>query len=144
MKTLTMSSLILCGALALAQQSPKQTTNPDQTSNSNATSHQSHQTQTNQTGNSDKQTKVTGCLAGAAGSYTISDKSGQTYQLSGDTSKLSEHVGHKVEITGTAMAAGENPTGDKGKSSGAGSMSSGPTLSVSSIKHISEKCEQSH
>ena len=141
MKTLTMSSLILCGALALAQQSPKQTTNPDQTSNPNATS---PQTQTNQTGNSDKQTKVTGCLSGSAGSYTISDKSGQTYQLSGDTSKLSEHVGHKVEITGTAMAAGENPTGDKGKSSGAGSMSSGPTLSVSSIKHISEKCEQSH
>ena len=141
MKTLAMSSLILCGALALAQQ-PTNQTKPDQTSDPNATS---HQTNTNQAGNSDKRTKVTGCLAGSAGNYTISDKSGQTFQLSGDTSKLSEHVGHKVEITGTTMAAGDNPTGgDKDKSAGAGSPSSQPTLSVSSIKLISDKCEASH
>src|SRR5689334_17788268 len=36
---------------------------------------------------------VEGCLSGSDGKYTLTDKQGTTYQLTGDTSKLAEHVG---------------------------------------------------
>src|SRR5438046_1404718 len=52
-----------------------------------------------QTGSS--QNKVEGCLQGSDGNFTLSDSSGTTYQLQGDTAKLSEHVGHEVQITGS-------------------------------------------
>ena len=51
------------------------------------------------------QTAVEGCLQGSNGSFTLTDKAGTTYQLQGDTSKLAEHVGHEVQITGTTSSA---------------------------------------
>src|SRR5215471_16895679 len=48
---------------------------------------------------------VEGCLSGSNGSYTLTDKNGTTYQLTGETAKLSEHVGHEVKITGMPSAA---------------------------------------
>ncbi len=44
------------------------------------------------------QMTVKGCLSGSEGSYTLTDKSGTTYMLSGDTAKLRGHVGHEVQI----------------------------------------------
>src|SRR5215469_10339735 len=51
------------------------------------------------------QASVEGCLSGSNGSYALTDKNGTTYQLTGDTAKLSEHVGHEVRITGTRSSA---------------------------------------
>ena len=76
---------------------------------------------------------VEGCLNGSDGKYTLTDKQGQTYDLTGDTSKLAEHVGHEVKITGTQSAANAAP-------SSAGSQPS-MTLEVSSVKHISKTCK---
>jgi Protein of unknown function (DUF5818) len=56
---------------------------------------------------------VEGCVGGSAGSYTLTDSSGKTYQLAGDTAGLSDHIGHDVKVTGTtadAAAAGGTPT----------------------------------
>src|SRR6266567_4418331 len=64
------------------------------------------QTGSSQTGASASgQTTVQGCLQGSGGNYTLTDKSGTTYQLQGDTSKLSPHVGHEVQITGSTTSA---------------------------------------
>ena len=60
--------------------------------------------QTSRTGAGGQMT-VEGCLSGSSGNYTLSDKNGNTYQLTGDTAKLSEHVGHEVKVTGTASSA---------------------------------------
>ncbi len=81
------------------------------------------------------ETSVTGCLNGSGGSYTLTDKHGMTYQLTGDTAKLSEHVGHEVKVTGTSSASSE--TG------GAASSTAGAerTLQVTSLKHISKSCQ---
>jgi|SRR5437899_1327541 cytoskeletal protein RodZ len=49
---------------------------------------------------------VEGCIGGAAGSYTLTDSSGKTWQLSGDTSKLGDHVGHTVQATGSEDSSG--------------------------------------
>lgn len=75
---------------------------------------------------------VEGCVGGSAGSYTLTDSSGKTYQLAGDTSKLGDHVGHDVKVTGTtASAAGAAAP------SAAGST---PTITVTKIKMVSATC----
>ena len=84
------------------------------------------------------ETSVEGCLSGSNGSYTLTDKNGMTYQLTGDTAKLSEHVGHEVRISGTRSSASSNAGGTA--SSAAGGAGS-EMLQVSSVKHISKTCK---
>lgn len=86
------------------------------------------------------ETTVEGCLSGSSGSYTLAAKDGTTYQLTGDTAKLSEHVGHEVKITGTANSAASSPSSGAASSS-AGSTSSEKSLQVSSLKHVSKTCQ---
>jgi Protein of unknown function (DUF5818) len=84
------------------------------------------------------QTTVKGCLQGSDGNYTLMADNGTTYQLQGDTSKLSAHVGHEVQITGstTSGSAAGSPTSS---SQSAGTQQ--PILTVQSMKHISKTCE---
>ena len=86
------------------------------------------------TGKTAGQAAVTGCLSSAGGAYTLTAKNGKSYQLTGDTSKLSEHVGHEIKVTGTASSAAAS-------SDATGATGAGPTLEVSSVKHISKTCE---
>lgn len=85
------------------------------------------------------ETTVQGCLSGSSGSFTLTDKNGMAYQLTGDTAKLSEHVGHEVKITGTEDS-GAASSGASGTASGGGA-SSQHMLQVSSVKHISKTCK---
>jgi hypothetical protein len=71
---------------------------------------------------------VEGCLGGAAGGFTLTDASGKTYQLAGDTSKLSEHVGHMVRITGSE------------EGSAAANAGAQPTFTVKNVKMVSSSC----
>jgi hypothetical protein len=84
---------------------------------------------------------VQGCLSGSSGSYTLTDKHGMSYQLTGDTAKLSEHVGHEVKITGTSSSEASSAGASSGTSSAAGSTGAQKTLQVSSVKHISKTCQ---
>ena len=84
--------------------------------------------------NSSGQTSIEGCLQGPNGSFTLTDSSGTTYQLQGDTSKLSKHVGHDVQITGSTSGSGPaSPGSDTPRG-----VSQQHTLSVDKVKHISE------
>lgn len=83
------------------------------------------------------QKTVEGCLSGSNGNFTLTDKNGMSYQLTGDTAKLSEHVGHEVKVTGMPSAGG-GATGGASASAGAGSSQS---LEVSSVKHVSKTCK---
>ena len=113
--TMTAAVLLVCAAWALAQGYPSSQTSSASTSG---------------------QTTVQGCLSGTGGNYSLTDQSGTTYQLAGDTSKLTEHVGHEVEITGATSGASSSATA----SSTGASASTQPTLTVSSVKHISATC----
>src|SRR5581483_3331233 len=111
---------------------------------------QTSQSSTGQSGSSSssasgQQTTVQGCLQGSAGSYTLTSDSGTSYQLQGDTSKLSDHVGHEVAITGTpsASSSATAPSSGTSSSSASGSSSSQNTLNVDSVKHISATCSKS-
>ena len=77
---------------------------------------------------------VQGCLGGSDGNYSLTADNGTMYQLTGDTSKLSAHVGHEVKITGM--------TGSSSSSTSTSDMSS-QTLKVSSMKHIAKTCQNS-
>lgn len=86
-------------------------------------------------------TTVEGCLSSNNGSYTLTDSHGNNIALTGDTSMLSEHVGHTIKVTGTTAAASTSSSGDS--SSGAmGQTSSSPqSIDVSSVKHVSKICK---
>ena len=85
--------------------------------------------------NAGGQMTVEGCLSGSSGNYTLTDKNGTAYQLTGDTAKLSEHVGHEIKVTGTSASAGASASGST-ETSAAGSAGAGQTLQVASVKHI--------
>lgn len=87
-----------------------------------------------QTGAATGQTTVEGCLQGSNGNFTLTDSNGTAYQLQGDTAKLSKHVGHTVQITGSTSEA--SATGTSGASAGGAQ-----TLNVTKMKHISATCK---
>lgn len=144
------SILLLSSVWLVAQSSPAQQPSTDQSSPSAAspaqsspssTTTQSTTTQTTETSNG---TSIEGCLAGSSGSYTLTDSTGKSWQLAGDTSKLTEHVGHQVRLTGSE-AGGAGSSGGSSASAGAGaSGSSGQsTFTVQKVKMISSSCPTS-
>src|SRR5947207_12387217 len=77
------------------------------------------------------QQTVQGCLQGGDHQFTLTDSSGTTYQLEGDTAKLREHVGHEIQVAGTV-----------GRGSASSSNSTPPddsqaTIQVLDVKHLS-------
>jgi ABC-type phosphate transport system substrate-binding protein len=128
-KLLLLVSVLLLGACWAAAQDSA-TPNSSQSDPTAASSGQTGSASANGA------TTVQGCLSGSSGSYTLTAKDGTSYQLTGDTAKLSEHVGHQVKITGTpssASATGGTATGTAGASA--------QTLEISSVKHISKTCQ---
>jgi hypothetical protein len=70
---------------------------------------------------------VEGCVGGSAGSYTLTDSSGKTYTLAGDTSTLADHVGHQVKVSGTMASAAAAAGGSQ-------------TITVKKVKMVSATC----
>ena len=136
---------------ASSQTSPSSTSPSQQpaTPDTSSSTTQTTTTQTTQT-SSDSGNSIEGCLNGSAGNWTLTDQSGKTYQLAGDTSKLSDQVGHQVRIMGTDNSASGSSSGSMGSSpsssggssaTGAGSSSgSQPTFNVKKVKMISSTC----
>jgi hypothetical protein len=123
MRNILFLSVLLLGATWAMAQTEHQTYPSGQTGTT--------QTRTNSGGH----VTVEGCLSGSDGNYMLTAKNGTTYQLSGDTAKLSEHVGHEIKVTGTASASAMSPS-----SGGSETGASKETLQVSSFKHVSKTC----
>jgi len=85
------------------------------------------------------QTTVEGCLSSSNGNYTLTDQKGTMYQLTGDTAKLSEHVGHEIKVSGTSTSAGKSAS-SMGTTNNT-SESAEETIQVTSVKHISKTCK---
>jgi hypothetical protein len=102
---------------------------------------QNYPSQTTPSGTGGEMT-VQGCLSNSGGNYMLTAKNGKSIRLTGDTAKLSEHVGHEVKITGTVSSATEAPSAksDRGMA-GEESGSAQPSLEVSSVKHVSKTCQ---
>jgi Protein of unknown function (DUF5818) len=100
-------------------------------------------TATTQT-STDSSTSIEGCLNGSAGNWTLTDQSGKTWQLAGDTAKLGDHVGHQVRISGSDNSgSATSPSSGAGSSAstpGGSSSGSQPTFTVRKVKMISSSC----
>src|SRR5260370_6964860 len=80
---------------------------------------------------------VEGCLSGSDGNYTLTDQTGTSYKLTGDTAKLSEHIGHEVKITGTKSSASATGASDTMGQTGGAQQA----IEVTSVKHVSKTCK---
>ncbi len=128
MRHLLLLTVLLLGSSWAVAQNNQSPTPPDRTTNGEQPA-----TPTNAGGD----TTVQGCLSGSAGNYMLTDRNGTMYQLTGDTAKLSRHIGHEIKVTGSTSsraAEGGNTTG---------TMGSKQALEVSSFKHISKTCQNS-
>lgn len=95
---------------------------------------------------------IIGTLSKSDGIYTMTDKSGTTYRLTGDTAGLRKQVGQTIMVTGTTtsrLAASLNtsaplpcPVGASTDTKPTPSLSAGtqPTVNVSSFKRASVDC----
>jgi hypothetical protein len=94
-------------------------------------------------------TTLRGCLSSSGGGYTLTDASGTQYQLSGDTSKLSQHVNNEVEVKGStsgstgASASTGSSAGSQSATGSAAAGSAGQMFTVSKVKKISGSCNTS-
>jgi hypothetical protein len=87
-------------------------------------------------GHSGAKTTVKGCLSKTDSGFELTDKSGTRFELAGDTSKLADHVGHQVQISGRSSAESAVPQSDQPAKAGSATSK----LEVSKVKHISETC----
>lgn len=124
-KTYLITTLVLLFAICVAAQQGKPSIS--QPTGSNAPQAQSGSPQ--QTAPAAKgESTIQGCLAASGSSFTLTDKSGKAYQLEGDSSKLTAHVGHEIQLTGTEAA-------------GDATSSAAPTVfTVKKIKMLASTC----
>src|SRR5437868_3837471 len=125
------------------QSTPPSSTSPSQqpaTPDTSSTTTQTTTTQSTQT-STDSANSIEGCLSGSAGNWTLTDQSGKTWQLAGDTSKLSDHVGHQVRLMGTdnsssASGSSSPSSSSPGSSAGATGAGSSGTQSTFTVNKV--------
>ncbi|HLI62618.1 MAG TPA: hypothetical protein VKV05_04405 [Terriglobales bacterium] len=71
--------------------------------------------------------------------YSVTDKDGTVYDLTGNTAKLSHLVGHEVEVTGKPTVITLNTT----VFHAASTVEMLPALEVKSAKQLPGKCDPS-
>ena len=122
--------LVLCSAWVLAQSG---VTPPNQ--NPSSTSPSAQQPDTSQTATG--RDTLEGCVGRSSDVFTLTDASGKTHRLTGDTSKVADHVGHQVRITGS-----ESPGAPGAATSGATSGVAGGAnkFFVDTVTMIASSC----
>jgi hypothetical protein len=151
--------LTVCAGLALAQDTP---------SNSTSGQNDTTTTTTTTTDQSTSANTIQGCLMGTTGNYMLTDAAGISYKVQGDESQLSSNVNKEVEVTGTvastasasasnnadtnapnsSSASAQPNQGGNPNASGAGGSSTGATatatasktLNASSVKTVADSC----
>jgi hypothetical protein len=78
----------------------------------------------------ESQDTIVGCIGGSGGAYTITDPAGKTYQLTGKTADLVDHIGRQVSISGSRES----------QPSGASSGPSVASFDVKTVRTLSGTC----
>jgi len=122
--------VLLSAAWAVAQSSSTPPTVPENSQASQPTSSgQQPDAQTKEPAATGHQGQtLEGCISRVATGFTLTDNSGKTYQLAGDTSKLADEVGHWDQVSGTQE--GSAPT----------SAGAPTTFTVTKVKVVSTTC----
>lgn len=78
---------------------------------------------------------VQGCVMQSDGGYVLSTDAGRKYVLTGDSRQLQSEAGHEAILHGNLVDSKEAPQAPSQAQNGAESQ-----LSITSIKHVSDKC----
>ena len=122
---------------ASASESPAKSAQPPGSPGKQVASGQSAQSSPSTISSSSGLQTISGCLNQSGTAYTLTDsQTGTVYQLTGDTSHLSEHIGHEMQISGQAQnRVNENATGAPSGNSGKRYV-----LQVNTVKHLADQC----
>ena len=87
---------------------------------------------------------VTGCLqkGDEPGEFSITGEDGKTWGLRSTSVKLDEHLGHKVNVTGTTAHETKAEEKKEGQVENAASKAEYADLTVTSLKMVSETCSK--
>jgi hypothetical protein len=132
-KPFLLTILFLSSAWVVAQSSSTPPTVPDnsQANQPSSTSQQPDASQQKEpVGTAQNTQSLEGCITHVAAGYTLTDNSGKTHPLAGDTSKLADEVGHWDQVWGT----------EEGNAAGAASSGAPSTFTVRKIKMVSTTC----
>jgi hypothetical protein len=104
------------------------------------------QTESNQSSRtkSEPAATVQGCLQSSNGTYTLTDDSGKMYTLQGDTSKLAEHVGHEIQVTGAASTASSESSAKSPQDGTTSTNAEQHAIQVQDVKHIAPSCQSAN
>jgi Protein of unknown function (DUF5818) len=85
---------------------------------------------------------VEGCLSGSAGTFTLHDKAGSIYTITGDASKLAAHVGQEVRVTGSANGAAieAGAAGSSETTASSGTTAAFESMHVSALTKVAGSC----
>jgi len=88
-------------------------------------------------------TTVTGCLqkGDEPGEYSITGENGKTYGLRSKAVKLSQHLGHKVTITGTLTPESAEKEKSEAEEHEKKEAAEAGDIRVATLKMVSEKCQ---
>ena len=87
---------------------------------------------------------VTGCLqkGDEPGEFSITGEDGKTWGLRSTSVKLDEHLGHKVNVTGSTTHETKAEEKKEGQVENAASKAEYADLTVTSLKMVSETCSK--
>jgi hypothetical protein len=87
---------------------------------------------------------VTGCLqkGDEPGEFSITGEDGKTWGLRSTSVKLDEHLGHKVNVTGSTTHETKAEEKKEGQVEKAASKTEYADLTVTSLKMVSETCSK--
>ena len=88
-------------------------------------------------------TTVTGCLqkGDEAGEYSITGEDGKTYGLRSTTVKLSQHLGHKVSVTGTLRPESAEKEKGEAEEHEKNAAAEAGDIRVTQLKMVSDSCQ---
>jgi len=86
---------------------------------------------------------VTGCLqkGDEADEFSLTGEDGKLYGLRSAAVKLGDHVGHKVTVTGSFKAEGDEKDEDEAKESKENGKKEAGDIQVKSLKMVSSSCQ---
>jgi hypothetical protein len=86
--------------------------------------------------------EMTGCLQKDGGEYELMADNGSTWELKGDDSRLADHVGHTIRVTGTVDHNKMHEEKEKAKEKTQDNPREHGHLTVTNVKMVSRSCSR--
>ncbi len=86
--------------------------------------------------------EMTGCLQKDGGEYELMADNGSTWELKGDNSRLADHVGHTIRVTGTVDHKKMHDAKENAKEKTQDNPNEHGHLTVTNLKMVSRSCSK--